>query len=185
MAIATGLAGLTGILGTLTFTVLRRKRGLEFTGVLAYLIEVACLSLCVASLFTPGTLFAPVAPQHNAPSHCSNNTIQPSANPNRVRRELHADVTPHLTFTAPPLAHNGLLPLYFCDAQQNCSFGSPHFRQRRDVVVNVTSNSAEYAVSGGVVTPVECEEPKRSYTSVLLFLVGIITSRVGEDRVYE
>jgi len=54
-----GLAGATGILGTFLFTRLRRRLGLERTGIIAFTAEATCLSLAVASVWAPGSPFHP------------------------------------------------------------------------------------------------------------------------------
>ena len=184
MAIATGLAGLTGILGTLSYTFLRRKHGLELTGVFAYIAEVACLSLCVVSLFAPGTLFAPATDRYNVQPNCANVTSTP-ATAIRVRR--FADVTVASSYAAPVLTDNGLLPLFHCDIDRTCSFSHSsaisHFRSRRDVTdSNVTGS--DYTATDESSSLQTCDTSKQveSYTSVILFLVGIVTSRVGKPH---
>jgi len=52
-----GLAGATGILGTFLFTRLRKRLGLERTGLIAFSVEVSCLSLAVGSVWAPGSPF--------------------------------------------------------------------------------------------------------------------------------
>lgn len=59
VGIAMALAGLTGIIGTFAFTRTRKRVGLERTGLFAFVIEVGFLSLSVASVFLPGSPFAP------------------------------------------------------------------------------------------------------------------------------
>jgi len=54
-----GLAGATGILGTFLFTRLRKRLGLERTGLIAFTAEVSCLSLALASVWAPGSPFDP------------------------------------------------------------------------------------------------------------------------------
>lgn len=52
-----GAAGVTGIIGTFMFTRLRPRIGLERTGLFAFTFEITLLSLCVLSIFAPGSLF--------------------------------------------------------------------------------------------------------------------------------
>ena len=52
-----GLAGATGIIGTLLFTRLRHWLGLERTGLIAFSAQLSCLTLAVASIWTPGSPF--------------------------------------------------------------------------------------------------------------------------------
>jgi len=59
VGVCMGLAGATGILGTFLFTRLRRRLGLERTGIIAFTAEATCLSLAVASVWAPGSPFDP------------------------------------------------------------------------------------------------------------------------------
>lgn len=60
VGISMSLAGVTGLLGTVLFTRLRKRLGLERTGLIAYSLEVSCLVLCVASVWLPGSVFDPL-----------------------------------------------------------------------------------------------------------------------------
>ncbi len=53
------LAGVTGIIGTVVFTRLRKRVGLERTGLVSFNSEILCLTLCVASIWAPGSPFDP------------------------------------------------------------------------------------------------------------------------------
>lgn len=55
------VAGLTGIFGTFLFTRCRPRFGLERTGFIAFTIEILCQSICLASVFAPGTPFKPIS----------------------------------------------------------------------------------------------------------------------------
>ena len=57
VGVCIGLAGATGILGTFLFTRLRKRLGLERTGIIAFSVEASCLSLAVASVWAPGSPF--------------------------------------------------------------------------------------------------------------------------------
>ncbi|XP_027721596.1 solute carrier family 40 member 1 [Vombatus ursinus] len=48
-------SAITGIMGTMAFTRLREKCGLVRTGVIAGITQMACLTLCVVSVFMPGS----------------------------------------------------------------------------------------------------------------------------------
>ncbi|XP_020849215.2 LOW QUALITY PROTEIN: ferroportin [Phascolarctos cinereus] len=48
-------SAITGIMGTVAFTRLREKCGLVRTGVISGITQMACLSLCVVSVFMPGS----------------------------------------------------------------------------------------------------------------------------------
>ncbi|KFQ28807.1 Solute carrier family 40 member 1, partial [Merops nubicus] len=50
-----GASAVTGILGTVAFTWLRRKCGLVRTGLISGIAQLACLVLCAISVFMPGS----------------------------------------------------------------------------------------------------------------------------------
>ena len=123
VGLSMSLAGVTGIFGTLAFTWMRRRIGLERTGLFGFNAEVVCLVLCVASIWTTGSVFAP-------------------AQAYRI-----AD-----------------------DDAANCSS-----------LANATANATAAAAGGGA-----CDSDGTTggsvNVSIILFLVGVITSRVGESR---
>ncbi|XP_074856902.1 ferroportin [Carettochelys insculpta] len=55
LSLLMGASALTGIMGTVAFTWLRRKCGLVHTGVISGIAQLACLVLCVISVFMPGS----------------------------------------------------------------------------------------------------------------------------------
>ncbi|XP_018016183.1 solute carrier family 40 member 1 [Hyalella azteca] len=57
LGVCTALSSLPGLLGSLLFPFLRRKMGLERTGLLGFGWLSGWLLLCVASVFAPGSLF--------------------------------------------------------------------------------------------------------------------------------
>ena len=114
MGICVGLAGATGMLGTLLFTRLRRRLGLQRTGLIAFTAEVSCLSLAVVSVWTPGSPF-----------------------------DIH--------FASRPASSE------LCNVTEN---------------VTSSSSCGETAVAG----------PRGVNASIVLLLVGIISSRVGKHR---
>jgi len=59
VGLSMGLAGVTGIIGTVMFTCLHRLSGLNKTGIVAFISEIICLTLAVASIWTPGSRFDP------------------------------------------------------------------------------------------------------------------------------
>ena len=124
VGLAMSLGGLTGVLGSYAFTWFRRRIGLERTGLIAFNLELACLTLCVASIWAPGSVFEPTSlfqPHHtDYPQNCS--LVQSVGNASHVESDVTA---------------------------QGCG---------------------ETAMS-------------KEKISIALFLVGIITSRVGESVV--
>ena len=118
----TGLAGATGIMGTFLFTRLRKWLGLERTGVIAFMAEVSCLTLAVASVWAPGSPFDP---------HFASSSATVASTPT--------------------------------------------------VVCNLTASGSNMSVSNVTVTPCDSSSDVPSVNiSVILLLVGIISSRVGE-----
>ncbi|XP_057602686.1 solute carrier family 40 member 1 [Hippopotamus amphibius kiboko] len=55
LSILMGASAVTGIMGTVAFTWLRRKCGLVRTGVISGFAQFSCLILCVISVFVPGS----------------------------------------------------------------------------------------------------------------------------------
>ncbi|XP_023363395.1 solute carrier family 40 member 1 [Otolemur garnettii] len=55
LSILMGASAITGIMGTVAFTWLRRKCGLVRTGLISGLAQLSCLTLCVISVFMPGS----------------------------------------------------------------------------------------------------------------------------------
>ncbi|XP_067649889.1 ferroportin-like [Haliotis asinina] len=59
LGLATATGAVVGIIGTLIYPVMRRRIGLERTGLFAMSSQIACLMLCVVSVWTPGSPFEP------------------------------------------------------------------------------------------------------------------------------
>uniref|UniRef100_A0AAY4EG04 Solute carrier family 40 member n=1 Tax=Denticeps clupeoides TaxID=299321 RepID=A0AAY4EG04_9TELE len=57
LSLLMGASAISGILGTVAFTWIRKKCGLIRTGFMSGTAQLACLSLCVASVFSPGSPF--------------------------------------------------------------------------------------------------------------------------------
>ncbi|KAK2496913.1 hypothetical protein MC885_000165 [Smutsia gigantea] len=55
LSILMGASAITGIMGTVAFTWLRKKCGLVRTGVISGFAQLSCLILCVISVFMPGS----------------------------------------------------------------------------------------------------------------------------------
>ncbi|XP_068920637.1 ferroportin [Petaurus breviceps papuanus] len=55
LSILMAASAITGIMGTVAFTKLREKCGLVRTGVISGIAQIACLILCVISVFMPGS----------------------------------------------------------------------------------------------------------------------------------
>ena len=57
IGILQGVGAVVGISGTLMFPLLRKKIGLEHTGTIGGVLQLCALSLCVVSVFAPGSPF--------------------------------------------------------------------------------------------------------------------------------
>jgi MFS-type transporter involved in bile tolerance (Atg22 family) len=61
IGILTAVGAVFGILGSVSFPLLRRKLGKNKTGILGFFLESLCLLLCVGSIFASGSPFKPAA----------------------------------------------------------------------------------------------------------------------------
>lgn len=57
LSILTALSALSGLMGTILFTRLRGHYGLVTTGIISSWLHMGCLTLCVFSVFAPGSPF--------------------------------------------------------------------------------------------------------------------------------
>jgi len=126
VGVCLGLAGATGIMGTFFFTRLRKRLGLERTGIIAFAAEASCLTLAVASVWAPGSPFDLRYNPSSEPVVCNASVLLSSAN----STSSNTSITDHT----------------LCDGSHNGSQDDVHG-------VNI---------------------------SVILLLVGIISSRIGE-----
>ncbi|XP_046326044.2 solute carrier family 40 member 1-like [Haliotis rufescens] len=70
LGLAMGSGAAIGIVGTLVYPVLRHRIGLERTGLVAMTVQIACLFLCVVSVWLPGSPFDPIFfLHHDSPSN--------------------------------------------------------------------------------------------------------------------
>ena len=137
LGLCMGLGGLTGIIATFIYPRSRKAIGLERTGLFAFAAEIACLTLCVVSIWTPGSpsnMYKDAAPVFEPGENCTTNEII---------------------------------------INSNASMGVNNIYTTNNVTLNVTLNGT---VLNNVNT---CTINNRSIVSVVLFLVGIITSRIG------
>lgn len=115
--------------------------GISKTGLVGFGFETVCLSLCVASVFAPGSPFDPSALLPNSRMSESNNSTEAPS---------------YLTYNISTLSGG-----------TNVSLAEENETMTLDVPLNQSSN------------PEAGEEIV--YTSVILLLTGIITSRFGKD----
>ncbi|XP_067843641.1 ferroportin-like isoform X2 [Heptranchias perlo] len=57
LSIMVALSALTGLIGTMFFTILKKYCGLIHTGCFSSIAQITCLTLCIASVFAPGSPF--------------------------------------------------------------------------------------------------------------------------------
>ena len=59
LGILMGSSAVFGIIGTFAYPVIRRHAGLVRTGLIALSCQVSCLTLCIVSIWMPGSPFDP------------------------------------------------------------------------------------------------------------------------------
>lgn len=59
LGILSGCSAVFGIMGTFAYPIIRRRVGLVRTGIIALSCQVSCLTLCVVSVWMPGSPFDP------------------------------------------------------------------------------------------------------------------------------
>ncbi|CAL8248794.1 unnamed protein product [Lota lota] len=89
LSLLMGVSAVTGLMGTVVFTKLRKAYGLVNTGVISSCIHLGCLLLCVCSVFAPGSpvdlrLLMPYTDNSSSPSPSS-----PGARRMASQREKH------------------------------------------------------------------------------------------------
>ncbi|MEW8544521.1 MAG: hypothetical protein AB2693_13405 [Candidatus Thiodiazotropha sp.] len=151
MGILMAGGGLVGVCGALLYPVVRRKVGLERTGLFGFFLEILFLSLCVASVWAPGSPFDLLYAQKRK-------QVGPLSNQ-----------TSDLTTALPTMSI--LVSL-------NSSASAKYITMLSDNVTsvpeyNVTVNNV---TSSNIVPP----EGPNSVISIWLLLAGIIGARCGE-----
>ncbi|XP_049629169.1 solute carrier family 40 member 1 isoform X1 [Suncus etruscus] len=105
LSILMGASAITGIMGTVAFTWLRRRCGLVRTGLISGFAQLSCLILCVVSVFMPGSpLDLTVSPFEDTRSRFIDVDSLPAA----ISTE-----TPEMTLTTEMLTTNGSDPTVF------------------------------------------------------------------------
>ncbi|RXM27625.1 Solute carrier family 40 member 1, partial [Acipenser ruthenus] len=84
LSLLMGVSAVTGLMGTIMFTKLRRVYGLMTTGIISSCLHLACLMLCVSSVFAPGS---PLHLNMLSPFPDSNSSANEG---NSGQKELHA-----------------------------------------------------------------------------------------------
>uniref|UniRef100_A0A8D0HFC2 Solute carrier family 40 member n=1 Tax=Sphenodon punctatus TaxID=8508 RepID=A0A8D0HFC2_SPHPU len=97
LSLLMGASAITGIMGTVAFTWLRRKCGLIRTGVISGIAQLACLVLCVISVFMPGSpLDLTVSPFVNLNERLFEGSSLPIASPTDMSEVSFTTVTHNL-----------------------------------------------------------------------------------------
>ena len=125
VGVATAMSSVAGIIGAVLYTQLHRCLGLERTGLISFTFQLSCLSMCLLSIWLPGSPF------------------QPHAIAEQFSREPQLSVE-----TADSTTET--MVLY-------------------DVSVNATTEAYESEERHSAVTP-----------SIIVFVCGIVVSRIGE-----
>ena len=207
LGICTAMAGLTGLIGTFLFVRVRKYLGLSRMGIMAFAIEALCLTLAVASIWAPGSPFDPYQTRKVITSNCTSEVTPskqlsqegvpsaPHENTTQSRRKRNINDVLYIFNTYG--LDSDLKTLPFAERAEgkfmdiNVFGKTSVIRTRRDTEVgNGTEVGMPYETvteSAGNVTSsmgrseVDCEEPGVVRTSVILFLTGIVTSRIGKS----
>ncbi|XP_064638843.1 solute carrier family 40 protein member 1-like isoform X2 [Lineus longissimus] len=175
LGIMMALGAIAGILGTFNFQFLRGQVGLVRTGLISLVLEVSCLSLCVGSIWAPGSAFDPLNLMKTPTSltiNCTdyrNTTLfhisPPQSNGLRYLSNDHTDMyefTPHamgpVVLNETPAKRTGLNAVGFSDGAKFSAAGVVNY-----TCVNTTSTQLS----------------ERNFLSLGLLMAGIITARFG------
>lgn len=80
LSLLMGASAVSGIFGTVAFTWVRKKCGLIRTGFISGVAQLSCLTMCVASVFAPGSPFdLSVSPFQDLYTHLIGDTKLPEA----------------------------------------------------------------------------------------------------------
>lgn len=153
MGIVMAASALTGILGTFLYPAIRKRIGLERTGLFGFLFEVMFLCLCVASVWAPGSPFDPLYSSREKPFQLNMQCSLPDDN-----------VTVVLNGTASGALYNLTDPGMYNDSLTNIDTNSSFI----DKGLNTTGCE-----------PQMTEDGAHSYISIWLLLAGIVGARCG------
>ncbi|KAK7938809.1 hypothetical protein WMY93_002135 [Mugilogobius chulae] len=80
LSLLMGASAISGICGTVAFTWIRKKCGLIRTGFISGIVQLSCLTMCVASVFAPGSPFdLTVSPFEDLYTHLVGEKVLPEA----------------------------------------------------------------------------------------------------------
>ncbi|XP_069115704.1 ferroportin-like [Argopecten irradians] len=101
VGILIGCAAVSGIIASVSFPFLRKKFGLVRTGTIGLSWEVACLVLCIVSLWMPGGTFDPNRDWSTGDDVINRNCSSTVATPSRTSSGLMAE--PYINTTSEPV----------------------------------------------------------------------------------
>ncbi|KAM9724266.1 ferroportin isoform 2-T3 [Menidia menidia] len=85
LSVLMGVSAITGLMGTVMFTKLRKTYGLVNTGIISSCLHLGCLLLCVCSVFAPGS---PMDLSLLMPYFASNSSVEPGET--ATQKQKHA-----------------------------------------------------------------------------------------------
>ncbi|RXG67074.1 Solute carrier family 40 member 1, partial [Armadillidium vulgare] len=147
LGVLTGVASISGILGSIAYPFLRKKLGPLKTGVFGFTYQVTCLLFCLASVFAPGSPFNP-----HALFSCNNSTAIGD----------HQETSSIDFNNSLPLQYNNFTTESYNKSLYEYNATEEFYEPLNDTQTLVTEPSQ------GII-----------YTSVILLLFGIVTSRFG------
>lgn len=193
---ATAVAGLMGITGTFLFTRVRKRLGLERTGVIAFLAEISCLTLAVASIWVTGSPFD-MHYKSRAKLLCNHTDAGPRLDLDNNTTMLHRhprDAAYYDMLDGPVYTYlhkTGEAPIPYTKHDSHpLPVDTPQMGRPRRNTVNVTwepelpdtldmANDTWYPDTANSTSP-DCSPSKPAITmSVIIFLIGIVLSRIG------
>ncbi|KAK7070392.1 hypothetical protein SK128_003748 [Halocaridina rubra] len=183
LGILTAVASLFGILGAVVYPKLRAKIGIVRTGLFGFGAETMCLTLCVASVFAPGSPFD------------ANALISKSGSSSKMGIIYNTTIPAGFVNDSLILDKNNITSQITLNLKSEDSDNDPYKAESSwigDIVYNATvpdslfvnssildeessldQNTVKFRSNDSSI----CEE--NDYTFVILLLAGIITSRTG------
>lgn len=162
LGLLTAVASLFGIFGSLAFPVLRKKFGVVKTGLVGFTCETLCLTLCVASVFAPGSPFDAAALLGRRDTIEGERTIPTTT------------TTIPFNITTPAPQVPPAAPEYAIGNGSSLSGDVRNLVVDFNLTLQERGEVEELPLEYGVE-----EEVEQDFTFVILLLTGIITSRFG------
>ncbi len=190
LGLATAMAGLAGICGAFLFTRVRKQVGLERTGQIAVILGVSCLSLVVVSVWAPGSPFDLNYKDKTQNPDCTLTSLIITTQSPILVEPPGGNVTYHANLTQVSskrhirdLSRYTFLRNGVFNFMENTIYNQqvprdlPLKKVKRSVMINDTAMSTGAA-------PYDCPEKNFIQPSIILFLVGIVSFRVGRYIVF-